>query len=571
MIRRLFSPPVFQEDDRNFRARFINIFAWSVIVLLLTDIAFQLLTGPKNFTVIILSGLIVVMLIALYLLRRGLVEASGMVILLLSWLGVSIQAYTADGVKDVIVVAFIALGLLASIIVNWRVGAVVILSGIAVMWSLAVLQVNNYFVPSSQSPIPYARDLSLVFGVIAVLVYYSAKSMRDAVQRAATSEKDLLLSNESLKELNQSLENRVAERTAELIVANERIERRARQFEAIAKVARATTSIEDEDTLFSSLAHVISEQFGFYHVGIFLLDEEHQYAVLRASNSPGGRKMLARRHSLRVGHAGIVGHVASSGTHRVALNVELDSAFKENPDLPDTRSELALPLKVGEHIIGVLDVQSTEVNAFQPEDIEILYTLADQVAIAIQNARSHEATHKLLDEAQKASASYLKETWRRLQSHEKKIGYLVSDNTVRPLDKFVSNPYVNKTVFQGEMLIENGTTATLALPIRLRGDVVGVLDIHVPAEHDWDPDEVDIAKAVADRLSLALESATLLQSTQRRAEVERIIADISGKVSASINLRNVLQTAVEEIGHALPGSEVVIQFQTDQNKNKAGS
>ena len=90
-------------------------------------------------------------------------------------------------------------------------------------------------------------------------------------------------------------------------------------------------------------------------------------------------------------------------------------------------------------------------------------------------------------------------------------------------------------------------------------------------EHDWDPDEVDIAKAVADRLSLALESATLLQSTQRRAEIERIIADISGKVSASINLRNVLQTAVEEIGHALPGSEVVIQFQTDQNKNKAGS
>ena len=149
MIRRLFSPPVFQEDDRNFRARFINIFAWSVIVLLLTDIGFQLLTGPKNFTVIILSGLIVVMLIALYLLRRGLVVASGMVILLLSWLGVSIQAYTADGVKDVIVVAFIALGLLASVIVNWRVGGAVILSGIAVIWSLAVLQVNNYFVPSS--------------------------------------------------------------------------------------------------------------------------------------------------------------------------------------------------------------------------------------------------------------------------------------------------------------------------------------------------------------------------------------------------------------------------------------
>jgi GAF domain-containing protein len=118
------------------------------------------------------------------------------------------------------------------------------------------------------------------------------------------------------------------------------------------------------------------------------------------------------------------------------------------------------------------------------------------------------------------------------------------------------------------VVVEDGDTATLAVPIHLRGEVVGVLDVHVPAGHDWDPDEIDIATAVADRLSLALESATLLRSTQRRAEVERLTADISSKISASINLRNVLQTAVEELGHALPGSEVVIQFQSDQTKNK---
>src|SRR5215211_253004 len=563
MIRRLLSPPVFQEDDKNFRARFINGFAWSVIGLLLLAMALHLLGGAKNFTIAIFSGLIVVMLVALYLLRRGNVEASGGIIIVLGWLGVSLQAYTADGVKDVIVVAFVALGLLASIIVNWRMGGAVILSSIAVIWILALLQVNNYFVPSSQDPIAFARDLSLVFIAIAVLGYFNAKSMRDAIQRATTSEKNLLISNESLKELNQSLENRVVDRTAELSVANERNERRARQFEAIAKVARATTSIQDEDTLLSRLAHVISEQFGFYHVGIFLLDEEHQYAVLRASNSEGGRKMLARRHGLRVGHAGIVGHVAASGTPRVALDVELDTSFKDNPDLPDTHSELALPLKTGDQIIGVLDVQSTAVNAFHPEDTEILYTLADQVAVAIQNVRAHEATHKLLAEAQRASASYLKETWRLLQSQEKKIGYLVSDNTVRPLEKFVNNPYINKAVLEGEVLVEGGTIATLALPIRLRDEVVGVMDIHVPTGHEWDPDEVDIAKAVVDRLSLALETATLLESTQRRAEIERLTADISAKVSASINLRNVLQTAVEELGSVLPGSDIVIQLSSD--------
>jgi GAF domain-containing protein len=213
-------------------------------------------------------------------------------------------------------------------------------------------------------------------------------------------------------------------------------------------------------------------------------------------------------------------------------------------------------------------VQSTEANAFQPEDTEVLYTLADQVAIAIQNARFHEATQRSLEEAQRTSVSYLKEAWRLLQTHEKKVGYLVSDNAIRPLDKFVSTPHVNQAVSHGEVVVEGGDAATLAVPIHLRGEVVGVLDIHVPAGHDWDPDEIDIAKAVADRLSLALESATLLRSTQRRAEIERLTADISGKISSSINLRNVLQTAVEELGQVLPGSEVVIQFQTEQGRKK---
>ena len=226
MIRSLFSPPVFEQEDKNFRAKFINGFAWSVIVLLVFVVAIHLLGEPKNFTVTIFSGLIVVMLLALYLLHRGNVDASGTLIIVLGWLGVSMQAFTADGVKDVIVVAFIALGLLASIIVNWRIGGVVILSSIAVIWALALLQANNSIVPSSQAPIAFARDLSFVFVVVAVLVYFSTKTMRDAMERATTSEKDLIHSNESLKDLNQSLEDRVETRTAELTIANVRNERR---------------------------------------------------------------------------------------------------------------------------------------------------------------------------------------------------------------------------------------------------------------------------------------------------------------------------------------------------------
>src|SRR6266545_8171499 len=454
MIRRLFSPPTFEQEEKNFRAIFINGFAWSVILLLFLALIPQL-SHPKNFSIGVFSSLIVVMSIALYLLHRGKVDASGILIVVLGWLGVSVQAYTADGVKDVIVVAFLALGLLASIIVNWRAGGIVILSSIGVIWVLALLQVNGVFTPSSQTPIAFARDLSLVFIAVTVLVYFSTTSMQNAIRRTTMSEKDLVQTNQDLQDLNQSLEDRVAIRTAELEMASQRNERRARQFEAIAQVARATTSIQDEDTLLFRLAQVISEQFGFYHVGIFLLDDQRENAILRASNSEGGRRMLARKHSLKAGQIGIVGHVASSGNPRIALDVKEDAAFKDNPDLSGTRSELALPLKDAGQIIGVLDVQSTESNAFLPEDTETLYTLADQVAIAIQNARSHEATHRLLKEAQRTSESYIKEAWRLIQSQEKSVGYILSENTLKPLEKLIDYPHINKVTLQGEPFVED--------------------------------------------------------------------------------------------------------------------
>jgi len=563
MIRRFFSPPVFEKEEKNFRAKFINGFAWTVIGLLSLAMVPHLFGTAKNFTLAVFSGLIVVMLVALYLLRTGKVDASGMVIVVLGWLGIGLQAFTADGVKDVIIIAYLALGLLASIIVNWRLGGVVILSSISVIWALALLQNSGYFSPSSQDPIAFARDLSFVFIAVTMLVYFSTTSLRDAIRRANSSEQDLFLSNQSLKELNQNLEDRVASRTAELQVANQRNERRARQFEAIAQVAHATISIQDEGTLLSHLTQVISEQFGFYHAGIFLLDEEAENVILRASNSEGGRRMLKRRHSLRISQAGIVSHVAALGKPRIALDVGTDAAFISNPDLPNTRSEMALPLQVAGELIGVLDIQSTESNAFQPEDTEILSTLADQVAIAIQNARSYETTQKLLEEAQKTSGALLQESWQLLQGEEQKIGYLMAGNTLKPLDKFVDSAQIRKAVAQGQAVIENGEIATLAVPIRLRGEVVGVVDIRVPDGHDWEPDEVDIAEAVADRLSLALESATLLRSTQRRAEIERLTADIAGKISSTTRFDSILRTAAEELSRVLGGSEVLVQIQPE--------
>jgi GAF domain-containing protein len=279
--------------------------------------------------------------------------------------------------------------------------------------------------------------------------------------------------------------------------------------------------------------------------------------------------MLNRGHKLRVGQTGIVGVVSATGTPRIALDVGIDAAYFDNPDLPETRSELALPLRSANELMGVLDVQSTEENAFQPEDIEVLSTLADQVAIAIQNARSFEITQELLQEAEKTSGTYMHESWKVLQSQTPRIGYSVSASGLNQLNRRLSSPQIKQAISKREVISESGKNPVLVVPIRLREQVIGVMDIRMSDEHDWESDERDIAEAVADRLSLAIETSLLLETTQKRAEIERVTSEISGRISSTTQFDAILRTAAEELSRVLGGSEVVVQLQSTEFSSEA--
>jgi GAF domain-containing protein/HAMP domain-containing protein len=362
-----------------------------------------------------------------------------------------------------------------------------------------------------------------------------------------------------------NLERMVEERTAELLSANEKNERRAKQFESIAKVARTLSSTRDIDSLLTQITTVISREFGFYHVGIFMLDAAKEYAILSATNSEGGRTMLKRGHRLKVGETGIVGYVTGTGNPRVALDTGTDAVFFNNPDLPDTRSEIALPLLAGEEIIGALDVQSTEPGAFTQDDINILSTLADQVSVAIQNARQFEETRKALSEAEALAKQFAKTGWQQYTKDKSLVGIhhtgarasLLYEKNGKEKEEDVWDTEQGKTSARGSFL---------SLPIELRGEVIGAVDVRSPDNRPWDQDELDIVTAIIERAAIAMENARLLEESQRLASKEAKIGAVTAKISSSINMQNVLQTAVEELGRALPGSEVVIQFQADQNK-----
>ena len=566
MIKRLFSPPVFDNEEDNFRAKFINGFAWIVIALLSAALIPNLGPGADEnsaTTIIVVTGLIFVMFLSLYLLRRGNLNASGLIIVILGWLGLGLQAFTADGVRDVIVIAYIAISILASIIINWRVGSIIMILSIGVIWVLAILEVNGLLHPHFQEPIAFSRDLSFVFVVIAVLIYFSTTSLKDATTRATKSEQSLLALNKNLQELNQTLEERVNQRTAELDNANRFNLQRARQFEAIAQVVRAISSIQDLDALLPRIAQVVSEQFNMYHTGIFLLDASREFAVLRASNSEGGKRMLAREHKLWVGQTSIVGFVTATGQPRIALDVGTDAVFFNNPDLPETHSEIALPLRYVGQVIGALDVQSTESNAFGQDDVDALVTLADQISIAINNTLILEEARKAYAESQKRFGEVTLESWKVMQPKSLGLGFQWVNSSIQPLEKQLDGEHIQEAITQEKSVLSNSgnETSNIAIPIRLRGKVIGIMDLRSRNNYTLTQDDVDIAEAVSARLSLAIETATLLQTTQHRADIERVTTDISSKISSSTRFETILQTAAQELSRALGDSDVIVQIE----------
>jgi GAF domain-containing protein len=245
--------------------------------------------------------------------------------------------------------------------------------------------------------------------------------------------------------------------------------------------------------------------------------------------------------------------------------VGADAVFFNNPDLPNTRSEMALPLNYRGDTIGVLDVQSDKPGAFTENDAQTLSILADQVAIAIENARLFGQMRQAREEAEALYAQIQSREWSAFIRQAERIGYQQTATGGQRLTKPVMSEEIRKALKQGRVVVVNSGDAlsqpAIAVPVKLRGQTIGVLNIKAPLpNHRWNQDEINLAQAVSDRLALALDNARLLLESQRRAAKEAKIGEVSAKIGASINMRNVLQTAVEELGRALPGSEVIIQF-----------
>jgi GAF domain-containing protein len=559
--RKLFSPPIFPGDENKTRlAYYINMIVPSAIATLILVMITRVRRGasPLDVSVLILGVIIVVLLIAWAVLRTGAVKPAAYITIGALSLGSTYLALSANGLRGAGFASFFVVMLLAGLLLGSRAAIGVAFLAILSGFGLAYTETNGLLVLDTDAPLIAAVKYAFLFGMSAVIVRSIIHNLQRALNAAEENSRELADSNKELSKLRDDLELRIQERTASL-------EKRASQLQAVSSMARNITAIKDLDSLLPTTTRLVSEQFGFYHTGIFLLDDAREAAVLKAANSLGGSRMLARGHRLHLDSNSIVGYVASHAEPRIALDVGADSVYFNNPDLPDTRSEMALPLRTGGQVIGVLDVQSREKNAFVQEDIAVLATLADQIAVAIENARLHDESQLALAESKSTFERYVRQQWSNFAQQVRHTGFVYDGKQVMPLDKKQKRDQLPAGLQSEEQ--SNGTaTPTITLPIKLRGQTIGFLDVRSKrGDREWTRGEITLLEAAAERAGLALENARLVESAQRRASRERSIGEISAKIGAVSDIDSILQTAVEELGRKLSNAaEVTLEIDSEQ-------
>ena len=339
----------------------------------------------------------------------------------------------------------------------------------------------------------------------------------------------------------QDLEQRVAERTAEL-------ERRTSYLEASAEVSQAASSILETDELMRQVVDLIRDRFGLYYVGLFQIDEAGQWAVLKAGTGEAGRAMLARGHRLHIGIDSMIGWCITNAKGRVAREAGSDAVRRGTLELPETRSEAALPLRSRGKVVGALTVQSAQPGAFDQAAISALQTMADQVAVALDNTRLFSESQKALEAAHRAYGELSSQEWAQI-TRSQPTGYLRNaQGMLRAEGPW--QPEMVQVTLTGQAIQDHGVA--VAMPIKVRDQVLGAIRLLKPeGAAEWTPEETALLETLTEQLGVALESARLYQDTQRRATREKMIGEITARMRSTLDLEAVLNTGVQEISQAL--------------------
>jgi GAF domain-containing protein len=571
--RRLFVPRAYDDEEKSRVAWLLTVVLLALLasafLITLAAAIFYALEADAESQFTLLSGAVMTLVFAglLFLVRLGLIRLVRIVFLTLTWALSTAWIFTASGISsDSSTLVYALIVVLAGLLLGGRWAMVFTLIS-----SLAA--VGAYYAEASgllvvaDRPVSLADALFVVVPLVltGVLLRYAVHGMSDALERAHRNEQAQAEANRELELLRASLEERVADRTREL-------ETRSRQWQAATEVSQVLTSILDVEQMIWQVAELVRERFDLYHVGLMLLDPSGGWAVYRAGSGQSGRRLGDEGFRLAVGGNSMVGWCTAHGRARVAQDVNADPMYARYHLVPRTRSEAALPVVVRGQVLGALSAQSDRTGAFDPATVAVLQTVADQVAVALDNARLFEESQQALEATRRAYDQLSRQAWSEFLSTQGHLGYALVHQSVVPVED-AWEPEMLEAARTGETVVDKdepgdrsdgSVSAALALPLKVRGDVIGALSLRKhPDEEGWTAAESELAQRLVDQIGTALESARLFQETQRRAAREQAIRRITEQMRSTVDIEAILQNTVAEVARTLGVPRAYVRLGTE--------
>ena len=381
LLKRFLTPPVFDDEDKTRTARIVHtiLVSMTVMIIIFTITTFGQFAGDLNPAGLPITGILVVFVVVVWLLfYSGRIRGSAVVFVGMGYLVTLGATFVFGGIQGAAPIFFPIVVLVAGLTLGNRSAVICALLSIVALTGTLFAEQQG-LLPSTLSINPvFDKWLSLTMAVsiASALLYVTTTSINRALLVARRNAAALTQGNLELQSIRESLEERVNARTG--------------QLQASADVGRVASSILNTEQLVHEMVNLIGDRFNFYYVAVFIVDESGRWAVLRDATGEAGRLLKAKGHQLEVDGQSMVGYATGQRKSRIALDVGKDAVRFANPLLPYSRSEMVLPLTVGDRVIGALDVQSTKSAAFDESYATSLQSMADQIAVAINNAQQYQ-------------------------------------------------------------------------------------------------------------------------------------------------------------------------------------
>ncbi len=529
-VRRVLAGPVFEGDEEKTRvAALLNIILLGALTLELLSSIASPFTNPDPRPTWAINGFLAViqvgMLIAIW---RGHVRSITLLLSALLWLVVLGITIGYSGINGPGPVLFVVIITIASLLSGGRVG--LIFGGLSIAAVLAVGHAETAgwitIDPAVITPAAMASTLIATFSLSALMIFLMTHSLTQLLARAHQHEQIQAMTNRELQALRDSLEQRVAERTADL-------ERRSAYLQAAAEIGRAV-AVLDIERLIRQAVESIHQHFELYHVAVFTLDEKGEWLELRG-DAGAHATLLDPALRLPVRRDTLVGWCVANTEIQLRQDVRASGELDDAVLLPETRSAMVLPLVARNRVLGVLSAQSIQIGGFSEMMVRALGTLADQIAVGLDNARLFAANQAALEAERRAYGELEREAWAQLLRARLTSGYSYANKQLQP----ISEPPV-------------ADGATVTVPIIIRGQAIGVVELaKEDAAAPWTAAEMGLLETLTEQLGAALDSARLYQDTQRRAARERLTGEITARMRESLELDRILQAIVREISGEL--------------------